>query len=380
MKKLEKLFTPIKIGTMELKNRCVQSPMYINMSDGDGKLSDREIAYYVARAKGGFALLQAGVVSVDPLGKAFPNCPELSDDRYIPGWKKLAKAVHAYSAKLAPQLQDAGNKVFPGVPGTKVRGPSPLSYATSRVLPTIAIDTPVAAEFTPEEIVKLIEAYGDAAMRAREAGCDAVTIHGGHGYQLAQFMSPAENHRTDEWGGGIQGRLKFSLEVIKNIRRKVGNFPIIFRIVADEMIPGGLSLQETQVMCWLLADAGVDCLDISRGSLFHSIHVTVPAIGEPPAQWVTENTWLIKQAVGIPTMAVGRIIDPHVAEFLIDTGKCDLVAFGREAAWLTLSYPLRQPQAGLRTSSTALVATITRALSSQKESGRIQNMPGLHVP
>ena len=329
MKRLEKLFTPIKIGTMELKNRCVQAPMYINMSDRDGKLNDREIAYYVARAKGGFALLQVGVVSVDPLGKAFPNCPELSDDRYIPGWEKLAKAVHAYGAKLAPQLHDAGNKVFPGLPGTKVRGPSPISYATSRVLPTMAIDTPVATEFTPEEIGKLIEAYGDAAMRAREAGCDAVTIHGGHGYQLAQFMSPAENHRTDEWGGGIQGRLKFSLEVIKNIRRKVGNFPIIFRIVADEMIPGGLSLQETQVMCWLLADAGVDCLDISRGSLFHSIHATVPAIGEPPAQWVTENTWLIKQAVGIPTMAVGRIIDPHVAEFLIDTGKCDLVAFGR---------------------------------------------------
>jgi 2,4-dienoyl-CoA reductase-like NADH-dependent reductase (Old Yellow Enzyme family)/thioredoxin reductase len=329
MKRLEKLFTPIKIGAMELKNRCVQAPMYVNMSDPDGRLSDREMAYYAARAKGGFALLQVGVVSVHPLGKAFPNCPELSDDKYVSGWERLAKAVHAFGTKLAPQLQDAGNKVFPDLPGVKVRGPSPLSYPTSRTLPTSAIDTPVAAEFSQEEINELIEAYGNAAVRAREAGCDAVAIHGGHGYQLAQFMSPAENHRTDEWGGGIEGRLKFSLQVIKTIRSKVGDFPIIFRIVADEMIPGGLSFQESQVMCWLLTNAGVDCLDISRGSLFHSIHTTVPSIGEPPAQWVTESTWLIKQAVDIPVMAVGRIVDPHVAEFLIDTGKCDLVAFGR---------------------------------------------------
>ncbi len=329
MKRLEKLFTPIAIGTMELRNRCVQAPMHISMSDPDGKVSDREIAYHAARAEGGFGLIQVGVVSVHPLGKAFPNCPELSDDKYISGWQKLAKAVHAHGGKLAPQLHDSGSKVSLELPGAKVRGPSPISYAISPALPTSMIDTPVAAEFTQGEIEELIEAYGDAAVRAKEAGCDAVAIHGAHGYQIAQFMSPAENHRTDEWGGGIEGRLRFPLEVIKNIRRKAGDFPIIFRIVAEEMIPGGRGLQESQVMCWLLADAGVDCLDISRGSLFHSMHIINPPIGGPPAEWVTDDTWLIKQAVDIPVMAVGKIIDPHVAEFLIDTGKCDLVAFGR---------------------------------------------------
>jgi len=329
MRKLETLFSPINVGRMTLANRCVQAPMYVGLSEPDGRISDRDIGYNVARARGGFALIQVGVVSVHPLGKAFPCCPELSDDRFIPGWERLAREVHGHGAKLAPQLQDAGSKVFPGLPGTSPRGPSPISYATSPGYPTAAIDTPIAAELTPADIEELIEAYGDAAVRAAEAGCDAVAVHGGHGYQLAQFMSPAENHRTDEWGGGIEGRLRFAIEVVRSIKRKAGDLPVIYRLSAEEAIPGGLSFQETQVMCWLLADAGVDCLDISRGSLFHSIHLTVPAIGEPQSQWVTKNAWPIKQAVDIPVMSVGRIVDPYVAEFLVSTGKCDLLAFGR---------------------------------------------------
>ena len=329
MKELRMLFSPIKIGTMELKNRIVQAPMYVAMSDTDGSITEREVAYHAARAKGGFALIRPGVASVHPLGYDLPKCPAISDDKYIPGWEKLAKAVHAYGAKLAPQLQHTGNKAIPELIGAQPLGPSPLSYATSPGFPLAQADTPVAKEMTEEDIEEIIEAYGEGARRARDAGCDAVDVHGAHGYQLAQFMSPAENKRTDSYGGGIEGRLKFPLEVIKRIRSKVGNLPIIFRISGDEMIPGGRTIEETQLMAWLLADAGVDCIDVSRGSILHSMHWIISPSGSPPATWVTENTWLVKQAVDIPVVAVGRITDPYMAEFILATGKADLIGLGR---------------------------------------------------
>jgi NADPH-dependent 2,4-dienoyl-CoA reductase/sulfur reductase-like enzyme len=190
-------------------------------------------------------------------------------------------------------------------------------------------DTSIAREVTEEEIEEIIEAYGEAARRARDAGCDAVEVHGGHGYQLAQFMSTAENRRTDSYGGGIEGRLKFPLGVIRRIRKKIGNFPIIFRISGSEMMPGGRGIEETQLMAWLLADAGVDCIDISRGSIAHSMHWIVAPGGTPPATWVTQDTWLIKQVVDVPVVAVGRITDPHMAEFILETGKADLIGLGR---------------------------------------------------
>jgi len=329
MKELKMLFSPIRIGTMELRNRIVQAPMYVQMSEADGSITEREVAYHAARAKGGFSLIRPGVVSVHPLGYDLPGCPALSDDKYIPGWEKLAKAVHAYGAKLAPQLQHTGNKAIPELIGAQPLGPSPSSYPISPGIPLAQADTPIAREVTEEEIEEIIEAYGEAARRARDAGCDAVEVHGGHGYQLAQFMSPAENRRTDSYGGGIEGRLKFPLGVIRRIRNKIGNFPIIFRISGNEMMPGGRGIEETQLIAWLLEDAGVDCIDVSRGSIAHSMQWIVAPGGTPPATWVTQDTWLIKQVVNVPVVAVGRITDPHMAEFILETGKADLIGLGR---------------------------------------------------
>jgi len=331
VKELKMLFTPIKIGNMELRNRLIQSPIYVGLSEPDGKVTDREIAYHAARAKGGFALIRPGVVSVHPYGYDLPNCPAISSDAHIPGWERMAKAIHAYGGKLAPQIHHAGNKGMPELIGHQVLGPSPLSFAASLGVPLAQIDTPIAKELSEEEIEEIIEAYGEAARRVRDAGCDAVEIHGGHGYNIAQFMSPAENKRTDSYGGGIEGRLKFPLEIIKRIRSKVGNFPIIFRISGDEMVPGGRTIEETQLIAWLLENAGVDCIDVSRGSIVHSIHWIIPPSGMPPAAWVTSDTWLVKQVVNIPVVASGKITDPHMGEFLLQNGRADIISMGRQA-------------------------------------------------
>jgi len=330
MKELKMLFSPTKVGTMELKNRIVMPPMGINYAEPDGSVSEREIAYYAARAKGGVGLIIAENTCVHPLGRGIPLETGLWDDKHIPGWEKLAKEVHAYGAKLAPQLHFAGNKATPEItPGAAVMGPSPISYPIARGSPSIEADTPIAREMNEEDIERVIEAFGEAARRARDAGCDAVEIHAAHGYVFAQFMSPAENKRTDSYGGGIEGRMKFNLAVIKRIRRKVGNFPLIWKMSADEMLPGGRTIEEAQLIVWLLADAGIDCIEISRGSISHSIHWILPPSGVPPATWVTQHTWVVKQAVDIPVIAVGRITDPHMAEFILESGKADLIAFGR---------------------------------------------------
>jgi len=331
MKELKMLFSPIKIGTMELENRCVVPAMGVNYADPDGSVNERLIAYYAARAKGGFGLIITENTYVDPVGKGVPMESALWDDRHIPGLEKLAKAVHACGAKLAPQLHFSGNKAMPRFsPGAQVLGPSPISFAVGRGSRLAEINTPIAREMTEEDIEHVVEAFGEAARRARDAGCDAVEIHGAHGYLFAQFMSPAENKRTDSYGGTVDGRIKLAIDVIKRIRSKVGReFPILWKMSADEMLPGGLAIEETQLIVWLLAEAGIDCIDVSRSSISFSMHWFMPPSGIPPATWITQHTWLVKQAVDIPVIAVGKVIDPLMAEFILESGKADLIAFGR---------------------------------------------------
>lgn len=330
MKELKMLFSPIKIGTMELKNRCVMPPMGINYANKDGSLNDREIAYYVARAKGGFGLIITENVAVALVGKGIPFETGLWEDSHIPGWERLAKEVHSCGAKLAAQLHFAGPKAQPeSTPGARLLGPSPVSYAAARGI-TGKLDMPIAKEMTEEDIESAVEAFGEAARRARDAGCDAVHIHGAHGYLLASFMSPAENRRIDAYGGTVDGRIKLALDILKRIRSKVGrDFPIIWKMSVDEMIPGGRTLEETQLIVWLLENAGLDCIDLSRGSINGAIHYIVPPGTVPPATWITQHTWVVKQAVKIPVIAVGRIIDPFMGEFILESGKADLIAFGR---------------------------------------------------
>jgi len=327
---LKMLFSPIKIGSMESKNRCLMPPMGINYGNPDGTLSEKEIAFYTARAKGGFGIITTEIVAVDPLGKGIPLGPGLWDDKQMLGFEKLAKSVHVYGAKLVPQLHFAGNKATAeAIAGSQAMGPSPISYVPALGLPP-TIETPIAKEMTKADIEHVVEAFGTAAGRAMAAGCDAVEIHGAHGYLFAQFMSPGENKRIDAYGGTVDGRLKLAIDVIDSIRSNVGReFPIIFKISGDEMYPGGRTIEETQLMAWLLAKAGVDCITVSRGSINASIHWILPPTGVAPATWVTEDTQLVKQAVDIPVCAVGRIIDPLMAEFILQSGKADLIAFGR---------------------------------------------------
>ncbi len=316
------LFSPIRIGTMEVGNRFVVPPMGTNLANPDGTVSEDLIAYWEARAKGGWGLLIVEIAGVDPLGKAIPHQLGLWDDKFIPGYKKLVDTVHRYGAKIAVQIHHAGRQTSSDILG----GEEPV--APSAVPCFVSQETP--RELTTEEVYQLIEKFGDAAARAREAGFDAVEIHGAHGYMVAQFMSQHTNKRVDEFGGSLYNRMRFPVEVIRDVRRKVGgSFPIIFRMSADERIVDGRNIEESKAVASIVEDAGVDAVHVSTG-VYGSMQYIIPPTDVAPG-FILSDAGEIKKAVSIPVIGVGRINDPVLAQQAIQTGKADLLAWGRQS-------------------------------------------------
>ncbi len=319
---LKHLFSPLKIRGMELKNRIVMPPMVTLQGNPDGTVSDLFIDYYATRARGGAALITAEAMDVHPythnLDLGDRGFAAIYDDKFIPGLTRFTDAVHAAGAKASVQIYHSGRAMVMIDPSQPPLAPSALPC------PDGAVPRPL----TVEEIEEIVEAFGEAARRAKEAGFDAVDIHGGHGYLIAQFMSALTNRRTDQYGGDLMGRLRFPMEVLRKIRRKVGDdFPIIFRYSADERIPGGRGIAESTMIAPLLSEAGADCLSITTGMHF-TLHYTVPAM-EMPKGLNVEAAAAIKSAVDIPVIAVGRLNDPVIAESVLTEGKADLTAIGR---------------------------------------------------
>ncbi|MBT3366031.1 MAG: FAD-dependent oxidoreductase [Nitrospina sp.] len=313
------LFSPFNIGAMELKNRIVMGPMGTNLANPDGSIASEDIAYYGARAEGGAGLIITEMAVVDTGGKYQPNIPEISSDIHIPGWTALAEKIHEHGAKLAIQLGHAGRETFPAF----INGLQPV--APSAVPPPTRI---IPRELSVADIKVLVVKYAEAASRAVKAGVDAIEIHGAHCYLMANFMSPITNKRSDEYGGDTEGMLRFSLEVINAIRESVGKkIPLLFRIAADELVPGGRNLEETKIMCRMLVEAGIDAIEVSRGSAAMMKWI-VPPMGTPLAlnlDYASE----IKSVVDVPVLTVGRINDPVIAEYVLETKKADLVVMAR---------------------------------------------------
>ncbi len=324
MRQFEKLFSPIKIGSLELKNRFVVPPMATNLACEDCTVSRALVDYWVARARGGWGVLIVEFSAVDPLGKVGPCHPGIWDDSFVPGLRTLTDAVHEHGAKIAIQISHTGRQTFAeviGIPGAQPVAPSPVPCPVDRAMPR---------ELSRAEIYELIEKYGDAAVRARDAGFDAVGVHGAHGYLIAQFMSGYSNKRTDEFGGGLRNRLRFPTEIVKNIRRRLGpSYPLLFRMSGEERIPGGRAIDESRVVARAMVEAGIDCVDVSVGVTASSQFI-IPSAVMPPG-FLLSTSEEIRRAVSVPVIAVGRINDPLLAEDALETGKADLIAWGRSS-------------------------------------------------
>lgn len=323
--KLEKLFSPFRLKSLELKNRIVMPPMGTLFASADGGPSDKFIDYHEARARGGVAIVTVEVTDVHPythVGALDRGLPAIYDDGLIPRWRQFTKRIHAAGAKASMQLYHPGRQ-FPTLdPSKPPVAPSPLPCPCP-----VCHDVP--RPLTIAEVEELVQAWGEGARRAKEAGFDAVEVHGAHGYLIAQFMSAHSNCRADRYGGDLRGRLRFPMEILQSIRKRVGpDFPVIFRYSADERAPGGRTLEESVAIAPLLVKAGADCLSVSTGTYLTLMTYLIPATGVAKGLNV-EAAAAIKAVVNVPVMVAGKLNDPIMAEQVLREGKADLVAIGR---------------------------------------------------
>jgi NAD(H)-dependent 7beta-hydroxy-3-oxo-delta4-cholenoic acid oxidoreductase len=322
MSSLSRLFRPISIGTMEVKNRIAMAPMATDYADGNGMISQRLIDYLAARAAGGVGLITSEMTTIDEFSPYIPRTVALWDDKFIPGFKKLSDAVHAHGAKLIPQIAHPGpESLSPFFHQKQPVGPSPvMCFVTKHV----------CRELGRDEIETIIEEFGEAARRAREGGCDGMELHAAHSYMLVgSFLSPLRNKRADEYGGDLDGRLRMPLRVIERIRERAGrDFPIILRISGDYIIEGGTGIEDAQYIAPILEQAGIAAFHVSAGMYPDYSSRIMPPTGTP----LCPNAGLaraVKDVVDVPVMVVGRINEARVAEEVLVRGDADMVVMGR---------------------------------------------------
>ncbi len=313
-----RLFSEITLHTMTLKNRVVMPPMCTNYATIGGAVTDRLIDYYTARARGGVGLINVEFAYVHPAGKVFDHMLGIYDDRLIPGLKRLSDSVHQGGARIIIQIAHGGRRGHSDITGSTLVAPSPI--------PRLNGETP--KELSREEIEDLLQAFILAARRAKKAGFDGVMIHMAHGYLLQQFLSPFSNARTDRYGGDLEGRSRFPLEVVREVRREVGgDYPLTCRICGDEFLKGGFDLSQSIGLAKMLEANGANALEVSAGT--HETGQVITAPPYYPMGFLSPLSEAIKKEVKIPVGAVGRIHTPELAEELLRQGKADLIAVGR---------------------------------------------------
>ena len=328
MKTLQHLLSPIKIRSLELSNRLVMPAMGTALGNPDSTVSEANLAYMKRRAQSGAGLIITEITEVHPLGSAAPRCIAVWDDKFIPGLSKLADVVHSQGSKIALQLHHTGRENYLLQKKNKAVGPSAIpSYIFG------FLGAP--REMTLDDIQETIAAFGSGARRAREAGFDAIELHGAHGYLLMQFLSANCNHRTDQYGGDFRGRARFMVECLREARRQVGDdFPISIRISGEECIKNGYTISDIQTIIPDLVGAGADIINVSFGT--HGspeVNIDTPNPSAPVEYAPGFKAYLarkIKDVTDIPVISVGRYVDPYVMDEVIARGDADMIAVARQ--------------------------------------------------
>jgi 2,4-dienoyl-CoA reductase-like NADH-dependent reductase (Old Yellow Enzyme family)/thioredoxin reductase len=315
------LFEPFKFRAFEVKNRIVMPPMAIYVPGSEGFVKQRLIDYYEARARGGVGYIITNATSINPHGNSHPNMTAMTDDKFIPGFRKLVEVIHSYGVKTSLQFHHAGRQRYGMIAGGETLSPSGIPDPV-RKDPTRAM--------TVEEIHHLVEDYAQAARRAKAAGFDGVEVHCAHGYLLSGFLSPYQNQRTDEYGGDAWGRTRIVREILARTREVVGDDMLIgVRMNGHDYVNGGNTLEDAKEIAKILVEAGAEVIHVSAGMAPSGHYTFLPAaMAQGCNVYLAEG---IKEAVGpeVPVITVGAIEDPLFAEKVLARGKVDLVAIGR---------------------------------------------------
>ncbi|HET7340353.1 MAG TPA: FAD-dependent oxidoreductase, partial [Methylomirabilota bacterium] len=316
-----RLFAPGRVGRLALRNRIIAAPMEKNLATTEGAVTRRYVEYCARRAAGGAALILLESMYVDPLGQGHPCQLGIHDDALIPGYRRLADACHRHGALVGAEIYFAGRETSATVTGRQPVAPSSVPCAA-----LTAGDVPRA--LTVGEIHALVAKFAEAAARAVRAGFDVVEVHGAHGYLIGQFLSPYANRRDDEYGGDAERRLRFPLEVLAAVRGAIGPaVPMLYRLSADEHVPGGLDLDAVCEIVPRLQAAGVDLVDVSAGIYESAMWMVQPMEKAPGC--LAPLSRAIRARLTIPVSVAGRITDASVAERILEAGDADFVTLGR---------------------------------------------------
>jgi len=309
------LFSPLTIRGMLLANRIVLPPMANNLATEAGAVTGEMLGHYTERAQSGVGMVVVEHSFVLPSGRAHPKQPAIDRDELLPGLRQLAQTIKTSGAAAVIQITHAGSNATAEILGSRPAGASPVPHPKRD-------GGEIPRELTLPEITDIVGAFAVAADRAKQAGFDAVEVHGAHGYLLNQFYSPLTNHRADGYGGSREKRLNLPLQVVMAVKEAVGrNYPLLYRLGADDMMPGGLGGEDAVYAAQRLEEAGIDLLDVSGG-----------LGGYRPEKagkgYFVDLAAKLKSAVTIPVLVTGGISEPDYADRIIRSGKADLVGIG----------------------------------------------------
>lgn len=340
------LFEPINIAGMEIPNRFVRSATHDGFSTVDGQITDESVEFLADLAKGEVGLIIVGFAYVTPTGQAVPDQNAIYDDRFIDGMKRVTEAVHRYDSKVVLQIGDSGSQSAVGrqkgiqtlaPSGTKKEwasfgGTKEITH-TEKGSPEYKMNTtPMEAlEMTEEQIQQVIEAYALAARRVRAAGFDGVQFHGGHGYLISEFASPAANRRSDEWGGPLENRMRFILSCYEAVRDSVGqDYPVMIKMGAEDQIKDGLPLSEGVQMAKHLAQAGMDAIEVSEGVEQEAAHHIRTGVDTREKEaYYLDSAREVRKEVKIPLFLVGGLRSFDIMERVVEEGVAECISLCR---------------------------------------------------
>ena len=320
------LLTPAHIGPVEIKNRIVMPPMTTRTADAEGYVTDDTIAYYMARVNGGVGLITVEMASPEKCGRHRRHEVGIYEDRFLPGLRRLVAEIHRGGAKASIQLGHGGGHTRKDICGETPIAPSAIPHPVYET----TFETIVPEAMSKARIAQTTAAHVAAAVRAQQAGFDCVEIHAAHGYLISQFHAPFENQRTDEYGGSLENRARFGLDILRAVKAAVPGLGVIYRLSVEDFFPGGLPFSEGKQIAVWAAQAGADALHVTAGHYrsLPSAQIVLPPMTYPDAMFL-DFAAEVKKSIQVPVIAVARLGDPATATAAVADGKTDFIALGR---------------------------------------------------
>ncbi len=321
---MAELFENVSINGLTLANRFVRSATWEGLASREGSVTPKLTKMMVELARNEIGLIISGYTFVSPEGQSSPGQLAIHDDRFVAGLWAMVEAVHKAGGKIASQIVHAGRFANFALTGLQPIGPSAVTkdgQTTCRAM-------------SKPDIANIISAFTQAAVRAKQAGFDAIQLHAAHGYLFSQFLSPALNQRTDEYGGTLENRARFLIEVVRSIRKVTGPaYPLLIKLNSEDFLEGGLTRDEAVQVAAMLEAASVDAIEFSGGTVASPEKFLPVRPGKPKTPqdevFYREAAKLYKTKVGIPLMLVGGIRSYEMANDLIRRGVADYVSLGR---------------------------------------------------